>query len=68
MKSKFLDLAIGYNRWFQTMKASVDINILNIQIWGNPDINIKLNNRLFKHTIRYVSDLNQKLERIHWNA
>ena len=58
VKNKFwLSVIIAYSVWFKKLKLTTDFSADNIKIWGNPEINIHFNTRVFDGNIRYVSDL-----------
>ena len=39
------------------LKYITDLSADNVKIWGNPEINIQFNTKLYNGNIRYVSDL-----------
>ena len=47
----------AYSVWFKKLKYTTDYPADNFKLWGNPEINVHFNSKIYNGNIRYVSDL-----------
>ena len=49
-------VVLSYKKWYENVKE-LSNNVELRHIWGNPDVNVPFNNKLFTHNFIYLKDL-----------
>ena len=58
VKNKFWHSVIkAYSVWFKKLKHITNFSADNVKIWGNPEIKLQFNIKIYNGNIRYISDL-----------
>ena len=55
--SKIKDRFFFSKAWFKKLKHIINFSADNVKLWGNPEIKLQFNTKIYNGNIRYVSDL-----------